>query len=89
MCFSVESWSRELLAQHGKVVTITNSAYSASNKKVGVKLGWGHELSSMVKSNQLELFGTLRRMPREPREPRKWWQEVLLGAPVHTRRGPG
>ena len=56
---------------------------------MGMKLGGGRELSSMVNNSQLEIFGTRQRQPperRERREPVKWWQEVRLGAPVHTRQ---
>ena len=58
---------------------------------LGMDLGWfgeGHMRSSMVNNSKLELFGTQPRMPRELRERLKWWQEVQLGAPSHTRRGP-
>ena len=64
----------------------------AHQKKMVAKLGGGHELSSIVNNSKLELFGTRQPEPREPqerREPAKWWQEVRLGAPVHTRQGPG
>ena len=36
-----------------------------------------------------KLLGTCPRIPRIPRIKRKWWQQVLLRPPLHTRRGSG